>query len=1119
MTAASLGREHASYSVPLEERVEPNTVGDGSSLVLTTRHDGEKAHRLRAQSFFSIRNAIILFDLAGRILDWSPAAERLYGYSRVEALGKTLALIFPSADADALTLAMLERVSRDGVWADEVAFVRKDGAGGLSEVSASPLLDEGGRVIGVVGVHHDITERKRAEAERIELLARERRARAEAEAERAQLRAIIEVLPVGVAIYDGNGELLKMNQAGQQLTSQQVRPGEDPQARLARYVMRRADGSPMPERESPSGRSRRGETFTNLEYIIEGAQGDETRILTSGAPLPPDPALDPSPDAAFDAAPAVATPAGATATGSVVVFVDVTEQRRLEADQAQARAEIQRSEAAAQARANELEAILEAMTDGVMVYGPGGRVIRANAAVTRLFGYDLIPNFTDLPLTERMTKVRVRDATGQVIPVERLPQMRALAGETLRGADAVDLLISTLYDTEIEVSASAAPLRDASGAIVGSVTVYRDVTEQRRLTRELANQARELEGIFETMTAPVVLFDANGTILRVNKAARDLYIRVGGEDIYHRPFDERRLAMRLMDELGRPLPPELWPARRILSGDASVGSAGADVQFVTRDGQTLSMSLSGMRLLDADGAVTGGIAIYQDVTSRRLLERRTQEALDALLEMAQTLVALPDDLNADLNATATVGVATGDEVADDVSVAMRQQMTAQVERAIAQRLAMLTCGVLGCKRVGITSVDPESDRLRAVAVVGLTPEQETRWWEEQRAMEAAGARLSDGADPGELARFRGGEVFVLDMSQPPLSELPNPYGVTTQLIAPMRAGDRLVGMLSLDYGGPPHVFTEEERAVAYAVAQLGAAVLERERLLHERAEAHAQALALTEANRRMDEFLSIASHELRTPLTTIKANVQIAERRLARLRDTGVTGWSSGADDASQERSLDQALEPLARLLGSAVSASERQERLVQDLLDVSRIAAGKLDFRMEEIDLALLVREVVAEQRLTARGRSISVTAPRKPVRIYADADRIRQALTNYITNALKYSLPDMPVSVALRRMGDRRTSELRVEVQDAGPGLTAEQQRHLFERFYRAPGIDVQSGSGVGLGLGLYIARTIVEQHSGRVGVESVIGQGSTFWFTLPCGPHAAVDAHEWREDLETQ
>jgi signal transduction histidine kinase len=101
-----------------------------------------------------------------------------------------------------------------------------------------------------------------------------------------------------------------------------------------------------------------------------------------------------------------------------------------------------------------------------------------------------------------------------------------------------------------------------------------------------------------------------------------------------------------------------------------------------------------------------------------------------------------------------------------------------------------------------------------------------------------------------------------------------------------------------------------------------------------------------------------------------------------------------------------------------------------------------------------------------------------------------------NYLTNALKYSSEACPIEVGI----EHKAHQVQVRVRDHGPGLTSSQQEHLWERFYRAPGMKVCSGSGVGLGLGLHICKTIVEKHHGQVGVQSASGEGSTFWFTVP-------------------
>jgi signal transduction histidine kinase len=116
--------------------------------------------------------------------------------------------------------------------------------------------------------------------------------------------------------------------------------------------------------------------------------------------------------------------------------------------------------------------------------------------------------------------------------------------------------------------------------------------------------------------------------------------------------------------------------------------------------------------------------------------------------------------------------------------------------------------------------------------------------------------------------------------------------------------------------------------------------------------------------------------------------------------------------------------------------------------------------------------------------------------VPIVADAERIGQVVTNYLINALKYSREDRLVEVGM----DIDKQQARVWVRDHGPGIPAEEQGRVWERFHRAAGIEVQSGSGVGLGLGLHISKTIIQEHQGQVGVESTPGVGSTFWFTLP-------------------
>src|SRR5919197_350351 len=185
-------------------------------------------------------------------------------------------------------------------------------------------------------------------------------------------------------------------------------------------------------------------------------------------------------------------------------------------------------------------------------------------------------------------------------------------------------------------------------------------------------------------------------------------------------------------------------------------------------------------------------------------------------------------------------------------------------------------------------------------------------------------------------------------------------------------------------------------------------------------------------------------------------------------------------------------------MLERAEQRSRHLTRLMNDLLDVSRIQAGHLEMRQDICDLAEIVRTCIDTLRLVWPRRTITLDEPAEAMYIRGDADRIGQVVTNYVTNALKYSAADQPVAVSLRLEG----TEAYVHVRDQGPGLTVEQQTHIWERYRRVQGVavlDKTPSAGASLGLGLYISRTIIEQHGGRVGVESTPGTGSTFWFVL--------------------
>ena len=291
-------------------------------------------------------------------------------------------------------------------------------------------------------------------------------------------------------------------------------------------------------------------------------------------------------------------------------------------------------------------------------------------------------------------------------------------------------------------------------------------------------------------------------------------------------------------------------------------------------------------------------------------------------------------------------------------------------------------------------------------------------------------------------------------------------------------------MKSIAPDNPLALFAVAFGLLLLVIARQELTFLEGERWRREREVARANELAaLKEANQQMDTFLGMASHELKTPLSSIKLGLQVQMRHLRRL----------ARHDEKTLADFESILEGLTRTEWQ----EQRLERLVNDLLDVTRIDAGKLELRLEWTDLVDITRVAVEEQRRASPNRAILLQIPADlRVPIYADAGRIEQVVTNYLTNAIKYSSEGRLVAVGVQE----RAQQVGIWVRDEGPGLPAEEQAHIWERFHRASGIEVQSGTGIGLGLGLHICRTIIERHHGQVGVESAPGVGSTFWFTLP-------------------
>jgi len=230
---------------------------------------------------------------------------------------------------------------------------------------------------------------------------------------------------------------------------------------------------------------------------------------------------------------------------------------------------------------------------------------------------------------------------------------------------------------------------------------------------------------------------------------------------------------------------------------------------------------------------------------------------------------------------------------------------------------------------------------------------------------------------------------------------------------------------------------------------------------------------LDHLNKRKNQFLGIAAHDLRNPL-----------------------GIILGFSDIMKEDPGSISAEELKDMLTRIHAAGKFMLGLITDLLDIANIESGSIELNLSDQDLDSVLRENIAMNSLYSRAKHIRIdyTPPAESVVIRIDRDKIDQAITNYLTNAVKYSFPGSDVEVVL----EIREGMARITVNDHGQGIRENELGKLFNAFQRA---STRSTSGEpSTGLGLYIVKKIIETHGGEVGVHSIFGQGSRFWFTLP-------------------
>jgi PAS domain S-box-containing protein len=628
--------------------------------------------------------------------------------------------------------------------------------------------------------------------------------------------------------------------------------------------------------------------------------------------------------------------------------------------------------------------------------------------------------------------------------------------------------------------------------------------DNARLYQEVQKARDQLKIILQGVADGIVVWDREDRVVYANEAAERLRGFTPTTSAVGTPRPAVLGRFEFFDEQRRPLPHALLPHRRVFAGELEA-QAILGYRDALSDHTERWAILQARPVFDEQGEVVNAIAILHDITerkaedeARRLLAAIVVSSNDAII--GKTIDGTVTSWNA--AAEKMYGYTAEEIVGQPITLLFlpdRREEFATIMEKIKKGKSVGPYDTTRLRKDGsaltvsvtVSPVrDAEGEIVGASAIARDISEQkrlEAELWRSKQQLEVIFANIADGIS---VQDSEGKLIFINEAGAKRSGYLSVEDALRKDDGPSLRAHTEQRFEILDEHSNPlPYEELPGKRALRgekdpQAIVQFYDKVTQKRQwsLVKARPLINATGrveLAITifsdvtesyEEKQRKDEFISMASHELKTPVTSLKGFTQVLQRRLQKQGD-------------------ELGLHYLARMDAQL----SRLTKLVGDLLDVSRMQAGKLTFDIEPLELDALVLETVENVQAAISTHQIFIEG-KTHGRILGDKDRLGQVFINLLTNAVKYSPKAEKVVVHLS--GDRHQAVVRV--QDFGIGIDAIHHQKIFERFYQVT--DPEERTYPGLGMGLYISSEIVERHHGRMWVESRKGEGSQFSVSLP-------------------